>query len=199
MVIPSLVLTAVLSYLLGSVSFGLLLAQRHHIDLRSISSGNTGATNVGRALGRRAGYWVAFFDAAKGFGPVTIAKFFLHADPKWIAVIGTASVVGHIWPIWHGFRGGKGVATALGVFLGIQAWIGAVAILIYFALRFLTRRSSVGSLVSVSVGCVLLICTDAHVWTSTMGIGLTALVLFRHRENIQRLIRGEESPADSKP
>lgn len=188
------ILFVLLSYLLGSISAGLFLAKRHNVDLRSIGSGNTGATNVGRALGSRAGYAVAFLDAAKGFAPVAFAKHVLKTDPPWIAIIGTATVIGHLWPIWHKFRGGKGVATTLGVFLAIKFWIGALTIAIYFTLRRITRRSSIGSLIAVLAGCILLVTTERYSPISLMGCILTTLVFLRHRDNIRRLSAGTEPP-----
>lgn len=197
---PALVL---LAYLLGSISFGLIAARRAGVDLRAVGSGNIGATNVGRALGGRAGAIVLFLDALKGLLPVLVARLAMPGEVVWIAAVGVAAVVGHIAPIWHRLRGGKGVATAAGVLLVAIPTAGALLALTYFAIRRATRTSSLGSLGGVLVASIATIAVgDGRPWPDPPGSRpvlsafagvLTVLVFLRHVGNIRRLLAGEEN------
>lgn len=190
---PTLALGA---YLLGSVSFGLLAARRRGVDLREVGSGNIGATNVGRALGKRTGRVVLVLDAAKGAIPALLAFFLLGPDAPWTGAVGVAAVVGHCYPIWHGFRGGKGAATAAGVMLALVPPAGAVAVVVYVGLKKLTKRASVGSLAGALAGALC-----AWLWLGTnsprvMAAAAIVVVVFsRHLSNLRRLVRGEEPPS----
>lgn len=184
------------AYLLGSVSAGLLLARRRGIDLRSVGSGNVGATNVGRALGKGAGRRVLALDAAKGGLAAATARLCLGADDPWTAAAGTAAVVGHCFPIWHGFRGGKGAATAAGVLLVLSPPAGLAAVGAYVGLKTLSRRASVGSLGGALVGAGVTLGLHGPGSPRTwMAAAVLAVVVLRHRENLERLWRGEEPPS----
>lgn len=184
------------SYLVGSVSTGLLLAGSRGIDLRSEGSGNVGATNVGRVLGKRAGRIVLALDAAKGAVPALAARLTLGADDPWTAATGAAAALGHCYPLWHGFRGGKGAATAAGVLLVLSPPAGVAAAATYVGLKKWTRRASVGSLGGALVGAGVTVAlhgpASPRAW---MAGALLALVVLRHRDNIVRLWRGEEPPS----
>lgn len=190
---PGLTLAA---YLLGSVSFGLIIAARRGVDLRTVGSGNIGATNVGRALGRRTGYAVLALDAAKGFAPAIAARLLLGADDRWTAATGAAAALGHVLPIWHRFRGGKGAATAAGVMLAVVPWAGAAASVTYFAIRKTTKKASVGSLAGAAVGAIVTAALCRWSWPTAMAGALLAIVVIRHASNIRRLVRGEEPDLD---
>lgn len=180
------------AYLLGSVSFGLLAARRKGIDLRAAGSGNIGATNVGRALGKRTGRVVLALDALKGAIPAAAAWALLGLDDPWTAAVGTAAVVGHCFPIWHGFRGGKGAATSAGVLLTLVPLAGVSAIASYLGLKRVTRRASIGSLVGSVLGVVVtaaLLGPSPRTW---MAGAILFVVFIRHASNIRRLIAGEE-------
>lgn len=183
-------------YLLGSISPGLILAKRRGVELRKTGSGNVGATNVGRALGKRAGRYVLLLDAAKGALPAFVARAALGPDELWTAATGLGAVLGHCFPVWHGLRGGKGAATGVGVLLVLVPPAGLAAAGTYVGLKKLTRRASVGSLggafVGASVALALLGPASPRVW---MSGALCALIVLRHRENIGRLLRGEEPPS----
>lgn len=184
------------SYLLGSISTGLLLARERGVDLRQVGSGNVGATNVGRALGKRAGRMVLVLDAAKGALPALLARATLGADDPWTAATGAAAAVGHCYPIWHGFDGGKGAATAAGVLLVLSPPAGLAAAGTYVALKKVSRRASVGSLGGALVGAGVTLGLHGPGSPRTwMAAGLLALVVLRHRDNIERLWRGEEPPS----
>ncbi len=183
------------AYLLGSVSFGLIAARRAGVDLRTLGSGNIGATNVGRALGKRTGRIVLALDAAKGALPAALAWHLLGLDDPFTAATGAAAVVGHCFPIWYGFRGGKGAATSAGVMLVLVPIAGAGAALAYAALKRLTKRASAGSLVGAAVGAGVTAALLGSAPRTWMAAAVLAVVLARHAGNIGRLVRGEEPPS----
>lgn len=182
----------VVAYAIGSISFGLIWASRRGVDLRAVGSGNTGATNVGRALGKREGRIVLVLDALKGVVPTLAAAAWRGLDDPWTAGTATAAVIGHCWPVWHGLRGGKGAATAAGAML-VLAWpAGLAAIVTYLLAKKLTRKVSVGSLAGAAVGALgawLVAAGSAPAW-GALGIAVTVWV--RHADNLARLRRGEE-------
>lgn len=188
---PVLTLAA---YLAGSVSFGLLLAGRQGVDLRSVGSGNIGATNVGRALGRSKGRQVMVLDMLKGFIPVALARWVLDLPWPWVTAVGIAAVLGHVLPIWHGFRGGKGAATAGGVLLGALPVIGGATLVTFGLVKKLSRRASVASLSAATLAAILTMVLDGRLWPIQLALGLWFLVVVRHIGNIARLLRGEEPP-----
>jgi glycerol-3-phosphate acyltransferase PlsY len=184
------------SYLVGSVSFGLLAARREGVDLREHGSGNTGATNVGRVLGKRTGRAVLALDAAKGALPVLGARLAFGADDPWTAAVGTAAVVGHCFPVWHGFDGGKGAATAAGALLASSPAAGVAAAATYIAVKKLTGRASAGSIAGSFVGAGATLALHGPRSPRTWMAGaLLALIVVRHSENIERLLAGAERPA----
>lgn len=188
------VLTA-LAYLIGSISFGLLAARRAGVDLREVGSGNIGATNVGRALGKRTGRVVLALDAAKGALPALAAWGLLGLDDPWTAGTGVAAVVGHCFPIWYRFRGGKGAATAAGVMLALVWPAGIAAAVVYVALKKVSRRASVGSLGGAAVGAALTAALVGEGPRTYMAAAIFGVVLLRHASNVGRLLRGEEPPS----
>lgn len=184
--------TVLFAYLLGSVSFGLLLASGRGVDLRATGSGNIGATNVGRALGAASGRLVMLLDMLKGFVPVAVAHWGFELPWPWIVATGWAAVLGHLFPIWHGFQGGKGAATAGGVLLAALPPIGAATLLTFFLAKRMSHRASIGSLSAATIAALLTVTLDGRQWPILLTVGLWVLVVLRHRENIGRLLRGEE-------
>jgi glycerol-3-phosphate acyltransferase PlsY len=206
----------VASYLLGSVPFGLLIAKAHGKDLRSIGSGNIGATNVSRALGRKWAYVCFVLDMLKGFVPMIVTMFVLASfnpvpDAQetiqlwlWLAV-GCAAILGHIFPIYLKFKGGKGVATSLGVALGLwpyytlcallalAVWVVVVLIWCYVSLASITA--------SITFPLFLILATKlipswdlANLWPLLVAAtAIPVMVIIRHHENIGRLLAGTES------
>ena len=180
------------AYVAGSIPFGMVLARVKGVDLRQIGSGNIGATNVARAMGKGWAIAVLVADAAKGFVPVWLGQRF--GLPAWaIAAAGGAAIVGHMFTVFLRGRGGKGVATSLGVALALSpvaALIGFGAYVVVFAT---TRLSSLGSLLGVWTFGVLFILRDQPPHPlKALALGAGVLVTLRHRENIVRLVRGEE-------
>ena len=178
--------------MLGSVSFGLLFAARQGVDLRAIGSGNIGATNVGRALGKATGRKVMLLDMLKGFLPAALARWGFDLPWPWITAVGIAAALGHVFPIWHAFRGGKGAATAAGVLLGALPPIGLATLVTFVLVKKVSKRASAASLSAATVAAALTIGLDGREWPIRLAMALWIIVVLRHVENIVRLLRGEE-------
>ncbi len=199
---PVLILIA--AYLLGSIPFGYLIVRaKAGGDVRETGSGGTGATNVTRRAGKSAGVLTLLLDACKGLLAIYLARKFLTPDYGiiwWVAAAAVLAVAGHIFPVWLGFRGGKGVATGVGVFLGLAPIAVAFAALVFIIIVGATRYVSLGS---IAATIALPICV--WLWSAfvrpieglnailTAAIMGGALIIFMHRANIGRLLRGTES------
>ena len=185
-----------LGYLFGSFPSGYLAGRiAKGIDIRSLGSGSTGATNVLRHIGKRAAITVFLLDLFKGVLSILLAKYFLLND-SWQVAIGLSTLIGHIWPIWLNWKGGKAVATGLGIFLGLSWQVGLATLGIFIIMITLFR---IVSLASVSAALALPLIMFLSFSTSNFSlpfliISLLAmtLVIWRHRENIVRLIKGKE-------
>ena len=185
-----------LGYLFGSFPSGYLAGRlAKGIDIRSLGSGSTGATNVLRHIGKRAAITVFLLDLFKGVLSILLAKYFLLND-SWQVAIGLSTLIGHIWPIWLNWKGGKAVATGLGIFLGLSWQVGLATLGIFIIMITLFR---IVSLASVSASLALPLIMFLSFSTSNFSlpfliISLLAmtLVIWRHRENIVRLIKGKE-------
>jgi len=193
---PLLALTALLAYLLGSVPFGLVMARVFGLgDIRQIGSGNIGATNVLRTGNRLAAFLTLIGDAGKGGIAVLLARALLAEDAAQLA--GLFAFLGHCFPVFLGFKGGKGVATFLGTLLALFWPAGIAACLTWAVTAAITRISSLSALVAAVL---------APVWISLLGMPqaalvtalLAVLVVIRHKTNIGRLMRGEEPRIGSK-
>lgn len=183
----------VAGYLLGSVPFGVLVARRMAgLDVRQVGSGNIGATNVARAAGKGAGVLTLLLDAGKGALPVVAARW-LGLAPAWVAAVGLAAFLGHLFPVWLRFHGGKGVATALGLLLALEPWAALAGLAGFAAMLALTRMVSVGSMVGAVLGAATVLAVEGvrspYAWASAAMAGA---ILVRHRGNLARLARGEE-------
>ena len=196
-------LTLLLGYLLGSIPSGFLVGQWcKGIDLRTIGSGSTGATNVLRNVGKGPALAVFFVDVAKGAAAVLLARSLnpTSALIDWIQVLaGLAALAGHIWPVWLGFKGGKAVATGFGMFLGLAWPVGLACFGIFMAVFSISRIVSLASVVAaVSLPLLMAAGSDSN---ANLVVALVAmlLVLWRHRSNIQRLINGTEPQVGQKP
>jgi glycerol-3-phosphate acyltransferase PlsY len=194
----SALLLFLISYLLGSIPFGVILAKIiGGADVRKTGSGNIGATNVARAAGPAAGVFTLLLDAAKGWLAVWFAGRALHGEAGFLVAAGFFALLGHCFPPWLRFRGGKGVATAAGVF-GALCPEAMVAALILFALVvWFWRYVSLGSLAAAAVIPLLVYFLWAPHFAPpnvvTLGsLAISAVVIFQHRGNIGRLVRGEE-------
>ena len=207
--IESFVLLIAFAYLLGSVPFGVLIASVYGKDLRSIGSGNIGATNVARALGKRWAYVCFVLDCLKGLVPMLIARLIVGeltvvSLSLWLAV-GCAAVMGHVFPIYLKFKGGKGVATSLGMILGLYPYYtipGIAALVIWVVMVLIFRYISLASITASVVFPISLIASIAvfdewrflQLWPLiVVALVMGLLVVVRHAENIKRLLEGSEA------
>ena len=203
------------SYLLGAVPFGVIIARAHGRDLRTIGSGNTGATNVSRAIGKRWGYTCFALDCLKGLIPMLVASrvvgngFTAGDHCLWLAA-GCAAILGHVFPIYLKFKGGKGVATSLGVVLGLYPYYtlpGVAAFIIWAIAVAIWRYISLASIAAAVVFPAILIAAIivirdwqiAVLWPLVLAsLLMAALVVIRHVENIKRLLEGSETKIGQK-
>jgi glycerol-3-phosphate acyltransferase PlsY len=185
------VLTA---FFLGSLPFGHWLALVRGIDLRNQGSGNTGATNVGRVLGKKWGIFVFVLDLGKGWIAVALAKSVGNLPETWSVTVGVFAVLGHVFSPWLGFRGGKGVATSAGILIGLAPWVALGVALVWFLTFQMSRTVSVASLCAATAFplFVFWLMPEQKVF-QWISIGMTVLVWFRHRDNLKRLFQGKEN------
>ncbi len=190
-VIRDLVLVVV-AYLLGSIPFGVVVARAQGgVDLRRVGSGNIGATNVLRAVGKGAAALTLLGDIGKGVFAVALGRCF-GVTPPVLAAIALSTVLGHLFPVFARLRGGKGVATTLGVVLAAMPAVGALLILVWLAVAALWRYSSLAALTASAALPMFTWILDGRPAMLVLSGALLALVVFRHRENIVRLLEGTE-------
>ena len=195
MVAPTLVgveqfLAIVVAYLLGSVSFGVLVARTQGIDISAVGSGNTGTSNVMRVLGKKLGAVVLVGDAGKGMLAAAIGVWMV--EPAFGYVTLFAAVIGHAFPIFHRFRGGKSVATTLGGFVVLAPAVGMTLTVIWAVILIVWKTASVGSII-VMILAVPLLWLSGRTGSELLWSGaIVAFVLVRHSGNVSRLIEGSE-------
>ena len=198
MTIPPAALVVV-AYLLGSVSFAVLLVRvATGTDIRASGSGNAGATNVLRAHGKKLALVVALLDVAKGAAAVALMRL-VTADPFWAAAAGLAAVIGHVFPVFYGFRGGKGVATAVGAFLVLAPLALICSLAVFVVVVALTKYVSLGSVIAMVLlppVAGLLFHAPRPVVTAAAVVAL--VVVLKHLGNLKRLARGEERKLGAK-
>jgi glycerol-3-phosphate acyltransferase PlsY len=215
----SYILTALAAYLLGSIPTGFLVAKAKGIDIRAVGSGNIGATNTMRALGKTAAIFVLLLDALKGYAacyylPPLIFNWlaphfsglfsYFHDEPvelqtRYFLVAGIFAVLGHNYTCWLKFKGGKGIATTAGVYLALAPWAVLVALVVFILAVFLTRYASVGSiLAAVALPVTVWVMTPHNLLLGIVTTALGALAIYRHKANIQRLIAGTENRSGKK-
>ena len=184
-------LAVAIAYLLGSIPFAFLAGKARGVDLRTVGSGNLGAANVFRNLGRGWGIAVMAADIGKGVVAVLIAKAI--ADDPWPAIAAGAAMAGHIFPVWLRFKGGKGVAVGGGALIGLVPVAAAISLAIWLVVLLTTRFSSLASITAAIAAPIVTILLDEP-WSSVIFVTLGSIaVLVLHRGNMARLIRHEES------
>jgi glycerol-3-phosphate acyltransferase PlsY len=201
--VTGFIVIAFISYVIGSIPAGYLIAKIAGVDIRQQGSGNIGATNVTRVLGKRYGYPVFLADFSKGLSAILLAPVIgrafglAHSAELFQILAGACAVLGNAFPVWLRFRGGKGVATSAGIFFGMTPAAAIVAIVIWVVIFYTTRYVSVAS-ITAALSLPLAIYLIGRV-TGTprplvlyVSIGLATLVLLRHRSNLSRLMRGTE-------
>ncbi|MEO5348496.1 MAG: glycerol-3-phosphate 1-O-acyltransferase PlsY [Magnetococcus sp. YQC-3] len=180
------------AYLLGAVPFGLLVARIVGVgDIRQQGSGNIGATNVLRAAGRLAGAVALLLDMLKGFAPVLLARLWLGSDTPLTAGVALAVFLGHLYPVYLGFKGGKGVATGLGIYLAWTPAIGLYAVLTWLVTAMLWRTSSLAALMAFLLLPAFLFFQESRAAMAT-ALCMVPWIFWRHRANIRRLAHGTE-------
>ncbi len=180
------------AFLLGSVPFGIIIAKIKGVDLKKVGSGNIGATNVLRSLGKWPAAITLCGDILKGTLAVAFARYF-EAGPAWEGLIGISAILGHNFSVFLGFRGGKGVATSLGVLLIYSPLAAVLTLIIWLAVVVLTKYSSLGALISFALLPLNVFLFDTGDKGKLLITVLIAVIIFlRHRENLQRLLKGTE-------
>lgn len=185
----------IVGYLLGSIPSSYLAGRAARgIDLREHGSGNLGATNTFRVLGPRVAAPVMIVDVLKGFLPVLLFPFWDgSAAWEWALAYGAAAIIGHVFSVYMRFRGGKGVATAAGVFLALAPLAVGIALLAWLLVVWRSRMVSLASITAAPVLVLMLVLTSAAPAVLALGVAVAAFVLFSHRANIARIRRGEEN------
>lgn len=183
------------AYLLGATPTSYLVGRwARGLDLREHGSGNLGATNAFRVLGWRAAAPVVVVDVLKGWVPTAFFPLLDGAEPvEWALAYGAAAIVGHVFSIYVGFRGGKGVATSAGVFLALAPWAVLIGAVLWGITVTLTRIVSLGSLVAALVLPLAVYATNEPALELALSVALALFVIYAHRSNIRRLVRGEEN------
>lgn len=204
----AILLTA--AYLLGSIPFGFIIAAAHGKDLRKIGSGNIGATNLSRALGARWAYFCFCLDVLKGLVPMLTAKMLIGSSPPmagllWTLAVGCAAILGHIFPLYLKFKGGKGVATSFGVALGFWPYYtvcAVISLVTWVVVVLLSRYVSLASILGALVFPIVLAIETAllpgwnfsNLWPLfIVAVAIPLIVIVRHKDNIKRIITGTES------
>lgn len=180
-----------LAYLLGSIPTGLLLGKAAGVDIRTTGSGNIGATNVYRTMGKKLGILTLVGDCLKGLIPVLLARYYGLPD-LWVAIFGLAAFLGHVYTVFLGFKGGKGVATALGVFIGIAPFAVLCALFIFAIVLWHWRYVSLASICAALAMPIFIAMLDPNVIIVAMTAIISTIVISKHRDNIQRLKNGTE-------
>ena len=193
-----IVASIVFAYFIGSISFAVIISKKlGGADVRTVGSGNAGATNVLRTAGKKAALWVFLGDFAKGFVAVTVAKalvYFLDAPYECIYFAGFFVQLGHCFPVFFGFRGGKGVATAAGAAMAVMPAVAIILIALFAVIASITSTASVASCLCASV-YPLLTCVFTNTKAKFMfSAACSVLIIIMHRSNIARLLDGDEKP-----
>lgn len=186
------IICLIIAYLLGSISTGIILSKFLKFpDPRTTGSGNAGATNILRTVGKNQAILVLIGDALKGLIAVWIGMIFGIHD-FWLGLVAFAAVVGHVFPVFFKFKGGKGVATAFGGILGLSLWVGVLMIIIWAAIAFVFRYSSLASITAAVCAPILMLFFGKTAFAFPVLL-ITLLILWKHMDNIQRLRLGSES------
>lgn len=190
-----LLLVVVAAYLMGSIPNGLLIARLKGIDLQKVGSGNIGATNVYRCVGKGWGIAAFVLDAVKGFVPAFVFPRLMESAPPWLGLAcGIAAVAGHNWPVWLKFKGGKGVSTSAGMLLGIAPAAVGIGFVVFAVTVAITRFVSLGSIlaaIAVPAAYIGLYGVENRLLAGALVV-MGLLVVFKHRANIGRLLAGTE-------
>lgn len=182
-----------LAYGIGSLCSAVIVAKVCHLpDPRTQGSRNPGTTNILRIAGKKYAFIVLLADSLKGVIPVLLAKG-LHIAPEYWGYIGWIAVLGHIYPIFFHFKGGKGVATALGVLLGLNLWLGLIVIVTWLLVARLSRYSSLAAILAIGLSPLYVWCFSSNPYSVFPVLCMALVVLWQHQDNMRRLWQGQES------
>lgn len=187
-----LLILALISFVVGSIPFGVVIARLRGVDLKKVGSGNIGATNVLRTMGKGPAFLTLAGDVLKGALPVAAAGY-LTNDSIVGGVVGLAAILGHTFSLFLRFRGGKGVATSIGVLLAYSPKAAIVTVFIWLVVIIVTRYSSMGAIVSFGALPLTIFLLDYSKEKLIISVIITSLLMIRHVDNINRLLRGTES------
>jgi len=180
-------------YLLGSIPFGYLIGRSYGIDIRKKGSGNIGAANILRVIGKKPAAATLLLDAVKGFLPTILARQTCLLPSGWIIAVGLAAIIGHTFPVFLKFKGGKGVATSLGVLIGLSPLTAFFVLLVWLVIFAASRIVSLASLAAaISLPPLLWHLANRRLAFLSFGALITVLVFLAHRKNIKRLLSGQE-------
>lgn len=203
----SLAVVALMGYLFGSLSFAVIVSRVMGLDdPRTYGSQNPGATNVLRSGNKKAALATLLLDAVKGYVPVVLVKVWgpdVGLDDEAVAVVAMAAFVGHLWPVFFRFKGGKGVATAAGILFAVEPLLGAMVLGTWLLVAFVSRYSSLAALMASVLSPGYYLFGDVTLWQTSAAellavMVMSLLLLWRHKENIGRLLRGQESKIGAK-
>ena len=203
------IIFGIIAYLIGSVQFGIISGKLiQGIDIREHGSKSTGATNVGRTLGVKIATVVALLDIGKGFLIVlsltNILKFFNYENSFSIIIFGTLVILGHCWPIFYKFKGGKGVLTSLGVYFLVNPLLSMIALITFIIILTISKYVSLGSMIGATVALIYVMISVLSSFGNSTSTDLLftlfifCVIFYRHKENIQRLLKGKESKIGNK-
>ncbi len=179
-----------ISYLFGSIPFGIIIAKLKNVDLRSVGSGNIGATNVARSCGKFWAFLTFLLDGLKALVPALIAKNFIDQDLVFLVLL--SGILGHIYSCFCKFKGGKGFATTLISFFAISPTIATAIIACWIAVFVISRYSSLSTIISIITGFIIALASRDYI-TITFAFTTMAIILYTHRGNIKRLVKGSEN------
>ncbi|MEW6410274.1 MAG: glycerol-3-phosphate 1-O-acyltransferase PlsY [Nitrospirota bacterium] len=192
-----IIIVFIIAYLLGSIPFGLLISRLKGVDIRAYGSGNIGATNVLRIVGKKEAVITLIADMLKGATAVIIARA-AGVDNAWVASAGICSIIGHNYSVFLGFKGGKGVATSFGVLSAYLPIVAAISVAIWIITVILWRYSSLGAIVSFLCLPLLVTVFNYSLINLIFSLAISLMIIYRHRENIKRLIDGTEGKIGKK-
>ncbi len=184
--------TAFFSFVVGSIPFGYFVAKSKGIDIRQYGSGNIGATNVYRTVGKKDGIATLFLDLLKGVLPVAVASIFFQNNPEYKYIAAVFVVLGHDFSLFLKFKGGKGVATTYGATLGISLYSALIGMAIWIAILIKTKYSSLAALLSFGISTIASFSVFSNGQREYLFLGLWLLMIVKHRENIKRIFKKEE-------
>jgi glycerol-3-phosphate acyltransferase PlsY len=191
--IAGYILTAIAAYLLGSIPTGFLVAKAKGIDIRTIGSGNIGATNVLRALGKPAGVFVLVVDALKGWLAVTLVALLFRDWDAGRIIAGVAAILGHNYTCWLHFKGGKGIATSAGVLVALVPWALLAGLGVWIIVFILSRYVSLASICACAAIPIAAWLNKESITRIIVTAALAALAIYKHKANIRRLLEGTEN------